>query len=61
MTSKNLSMQEEIKSCYIFLDTGDTPQVVAQYALKDSIYNFIYGKSYLVSKKERLQVHINHA
>ncbi|WP_257232190.1 type II toxin-antitoxin system HipA family toxin [Acinetobacter sp. YH01020] len=47
MTSKNLSMQEEIKSCYIFLDTGDTPQVVAQYALKDSIYNFIYGKSYL--------------
>jgi serine/threonine-protein kinase HipA len=47
MTSKSFSMQDELKSCYIFLDTGDTPQVVAKYVLDQSSYTFIYGKSYL--------------
>lgn len=47
MISKSFSMQDELKSCYIFLDTGDTPQVVAKYVLDQSSYTFIYGKSYL--------------
>lgn len=42
-------MQEEVKSCYLYLDTGDSAQIVARYSLIDSRYEFLYGKSYLGS------------
>lgn len=38
---------QEIKSCYIFLDVGEKPIVVAQYSYDQPIYRFIYGATYI--------------
>lgn len=38
---------DEIKSCYIFLDIGSEPKVVAKYAFEKPNYFFRYGKSYI--------------
>lgn len=40
-------MTNEFKSCYIFLDFGDSPKIVAQYAYDQAVYSFMYGKTYL--------------
>lgn len=42
---------DEIKSCYIFLDVGDQPIVVAQYSFDKPIYRFIYGATYIINPK----------
>lgn len=42
MTSNN-----EINSCYVFLDIGSSPIIVANYRLDQGKYKFTYGQSYL--------------
>lgn len=42
---------DEVKSCYVFLDVGDKPTIVAQYSFDKPIYRFIYGASYIQNPK----------
>ncbi|MFW2013705.1 type II toxin-antitoxin system HipA family toxin [Acinetobacter bereziniae] len=42
---------QEIKTCYIFLDIGDKPIIVAQCSFDQPIYRFIYGLTYIGNPK----------
>lgn len=42
-----MTSNAEIKSCYVFLDIGPSPIVVANYRTDQGKYKFTYGQSYL--------------
>lgn len=42
---------KEVQSCYVFLDVGDEPTIIAQYSFDKPIYRFIYGATYASNPK----------
>lgn len=38
---------DEVKGCYVFIDTGSQPTISAHYSYEKPIYRFLYGQSYL--------------
>jgi len=38
---------DEVKGCYVFIDTGSQPTIAAHYSYEKPIYRFLYGQSYL--------------